>query len=87
MKNCNDDIVYYRNTYELKFLIAFRNMNIPVVNDVDIPFCYRVKNYDKLVEIRHKKKFGEQKSDHYIIYSKSIDTQINSLTQFLNKYK
>lgn len=79
MKNVNDVIVYYRNAHELKFLVAMRNAGIPVVNDVDIPFCYRLKGYDKLIEIRHKKKFGEQKSDHYIIYSKTMDVQLNMI--------
>lgn len=80
MKNCNDVVVYYRNSYELKFLIALRNMGIPVVNDVDIPFCYRVKGCDKLVEIRHKEKFGEQPSQHYVIYSKTMNKQLGGLT-------
>lgn len=83
MKNCNDVLVYYRNTYELKFLVILRNKGIAVVNDVDIPICYRIQGYDKLVEIRHKKKFGEQKSSHYIIYSKTMETQLNILLQGL----
>lgn len=91
MKNCNDTIVYYRNAHELKFLVSFKNKGISVVNDINIPFCYRIKGYDKLIEIRHKKKFGEQKSDHYIIYAKIMDIQLEMLARIIfdslnNKY-
>jgi hypothetical protein len=84
MKNCNNDIVYYRNAHELKFLVAFRNTGIPIVNDVNVPFCFRVDGYTRLIEIRHKKKFREQNSDHYIIYSKTMDTQIRILSNILH---
>lgn len=79
MKNCNNDIVYYRNAYELKFLVAATKLGIPIVNDVDIPFCFKIPGYNRLVEIRHKKKHGEQKSEHYLVYSTTMEIQLNIL--------
>lgn len=82
-KNINGDIIYYRNTYELMFLLKMTKHGILVKNDESIPFCFAIPNFSRLVEIRHKKKYGEQQSDHYIVYSKTIDLQINILIKIL----
>lgn len=84
-KNINGDIIYYRNTYELSFLLKISKRGILVNNSETIPFCFVIPKFQRLVEVRHKKKYGEQPSNHYIIYSKTMDTQIDILINILNE--
>lgn len=86
-KNINGDIIYYRNTYELTFILKMSKLGICVKNDTTLPFCYVIPNFQRLVEIRHKKKYGENPSNHYIVYSKTMDLQISVLMDILDELK
>lgn len=86
-KNVNGDVIYYRNTYELTFLLKMAKHGILVKNDESVPFCFVIPNFSRRVEIRHKKKYGEQPSNHYIVYSKTMDLQIDILIDILKELK